>query len=63
MSALRSGLVIWRWPAALAALTLAGLFSALLGQTGLWRPLSWLLLAIPLGVIAWCWCMRQARDP
>jgi hypothetical protein len=58
MSALRSSVAIWCWPAVLAALTLAGLFSALLGQTGLWLPLSWALLAIPLVVIAWCWVRR-----
>ena len=63
MSALRSNLAIWRWPAVLAALTLGGLFSALLGQTGFWLPLSWLLLAVPLLVIVWCWCMRRSARP
>jgi hypothetical protein len=60
MSARRSSVAIWRWPAVLAALTLGGLFSALLGQTGLWLPSSWALLAIPLVVIAWCWCVRRS---
>jgi hypothetical protein len=38
----------------LAVLTVSGLFSALLGQSGVWLPLSWLLLAIPLLVIVRC---------
>jgi len=58
MNALRSNAAIWRWPAVLAAVTVAGLFSALLGQTGAWLVLSWLLLAVPLMVIAWCWLSR-----
>jgi hypothetical protein len=39
---------IWRWPAALAALTLFGLLSALLGQGGIWWVLSWIALSMPL---------------
>jgi len=42
---------IWRWPCALALLTLFGLLSALLGQEGIWSALSWIALAIPLFVI------------
>jgi dolichyl-phosphate-mannose--protein O-mannosyl transferase len=43
---------IWRWPIVLAALILFGLFAALLGQGGVWWPLSWIALGIPLIVIA-----------
>jgi hypothetical protein len=45
---------IWRWPLALAVLTLFGLVSALLGEGGIWWVLSWLALATPLAVIAVC---------
>jgi len=54
MSARRSSAQVWRWPVVLALLTVSGLFSALLGQSGVWLPLSWLLLGIPLFVIVWC---------
>jgi hypothetical protein len=50
---------IWRWPAALAALTAFGLLSALLGQGGIWWVLSWVALAIPLMVIAAAWQKRR----
>jgi hypothetical protein len=46
--------LIWRWPALLAALSIFGLLSALLGQTGVWLPLSWVALAAPLAVAAIC---------
>jgi len=55
----RSALEVWRWPVVLAVLTVSGLFSALLGQRGVWLPLSWLLLAVPLLVIVRCWPLRQ----
>jgi hypothetical protein len=55
----RSSAQIWRWPVVLAVLTVSGLFCALLGQSGAWLPLSWLLLAIPLLVIVWCLQARQ----
>jgi len=42
---------IWRWPLVLAMLTIFGLLSALLGQGGVWWPLSWIALAAPLVVI------------
>jgi len=44
---------IWGAPIALAALTLFGLLSALLG-TGLWHWLAWITITIPLAVMAWC---------
>ncbi len=43
-----SFLVQWGWPIGLAMLTLFGLFSALLGQGGIWWKLSWIALALPL---------------
>lgn len=42
---------VWRWPMALAALSVFGLLSALLGQEGVWWVLSWIALVIPVGVI------------
>lgn len=47
----RSHLEIWRWPTMLGGLTIAGLLAALLGQQGVWLPLSWALLTVPLVVI------------
>ena len=44
---------IWRWPAAIALLTVFGLLSALLGQSAVWWVLSWTTLAVPLAVIVW----------
>lgn len=42
---------VYRWPAMLAAITVAGLLFALFGD-GVWDAISWILLAIPLVVIA-----------
>jgi hypothetical protein len=50
---------IWRWPAALAILTVFGLMSALLGQGGIWWTLSWLALATPLAVTVTCVANRR----
>ncbi|OPY99564.1 hypothetical protein A5906_28130 [Bradyrhizobium sacchari] len=54
MTGRRSLALIWRWPVLLAVLSLFGLLSALLGQTGVWLPLSWIALATPLAVAAIC---------
>ncbi|MHC2622607.1 hypothetical protein ACVIW2_004639 [Bradyrhizobium huanghuaihaiense] len=54
MTARRSPNLIWRWPALLAALSIFGLFAALIGQTGIWLPLSWGALTVPLAVAAIC---------
>lgn len=43
----------WSIPLLLALLTMAGLLSALSG-TGTWRILSWIVLSVPILVIAWC---------
>ncbi|HWB50402.1 MAG TPA: hypothetical protein VG651_14925 [Stellaceae bacterium] len=45
---------MWGWPLSLAALSLFGLLSALLGQGGVWWLLSWIALAVPLIVILRC---------
>ncbi|MDN3276277.1 hypothetical protein QWJ07_18580 [Frankia sp. RB7] len=45
---------IWLWPSLFAILSVFGLFSALLGQTGLWLPLSWIALSAPLVAAAIC---------
>ena len=60
MSAHRSIGVIWRWPALLAVLSVFGLLAALIGQTGIWLPLSWIALTIPLVVAAIC--IVRSRD-
>ncbi len=49
---------LWRWPLALAALTVFGLLCALLGQGGIWWLLSWIALALPLIVICYYLCRR-----
>lgn len=54
---------VWRWPALLAALTVFGLLSALLGQGGVWRALSWAALATPLAVIGYRLSRRPAAHP
>lgn len=54
--------VFWRTfraPLAIAAVTLVGLISALVGD-GVWDALSWAALALPLAVIAFYW-LRAGR--
>lgn len=41
---------IYRWPLVMLGITFAGLLFALFGD-GAWDAISWILLAIPLGVI------------
>ncbi len=41
----------WGWPLLLAAATLAGLASGILGD-GVWDYISWVALSVPLVVIA-----------
>ena len=57
----RSAGRIWGWPLILAGLTVFGLLSALLGQTGVWLPISWATLAFPLLVILGCLRWRTVR--
>lgn len=52
-------LKIWRWPLVLAALSVFGLLSALLGQGGIWWVLSWFALAVPVLVVLWHWPVRE----
>jgi hypothetical protein len=54
--------VVWRWPAFLAALTIFGLLSALLGEGGVWWGLSWATLAVPLLVIAICLTRKRPAN-
>jgi hypothetical protein len=54
---------IWRWPLALAAATVFGLVSALLGEGGIWWVLSWLALSAPLLVIARCVLVARRDAP
>ncbi|TWA93623.1 hypothetical protein [Bradyrhizobium stylosanthis] len=54
MTGNRSLGLIWRWPVLLAALSVFGLLAALIGQTGIWLPLSWIALTIPLAVATIC---------
>lgn len=44
--------VIFRVPAVIAAITVAGLMSALLGD-GVWDVASWLTLSVPVAAVAW----------
>lgn len=48
----------WSWPILLSLLTIVGLLSALLGGGGIWWPVSWFTLVIPIGVITKCWLLR-----
>ena len=52
--------MVFRWPLALAVLSLVGLVSALVGD-GPWDALSWVALGIPLAVILVA--LARARRP
>jgi hypothetical protein len=45
---------VWKLPLLMAGLIVFGLLSALLG-TGVWYPIAWLNIFIPLAVIVWYW--------
>lgn len=45
----RSLWAVFRWPAALAAVSCAGLLAALIGD-GTWDALSWAALAVPVAI-------------
>lgn len=49
----------WGWPIGLAVLTMLGLFSALIGESGVWWWLSWAALSVPLLIIARYWPLRR----
>ncbi|WAB93266.1 hypothetical protein OSS47_04590 [Pseudomonas citronellolis] len=51
---------VFRWPLALAVLSLVGLISALVGD-GPWDALSWFALGVPLVVILAA--LARARRP
>jgi hypothetical protein len=44
----------WLWPILLGVATVFGLLAALIGEGGIWWALSWLMLAVPLLVMAYC---------
>ncbi len=50
---------VWSWPLVIAALTVFGLLSALLGQHGIWLWLSWASLLMPIAVILRYWPLRR----
>lgn len=50
---------IFRIPALLALVSLAGLISALLGA-GWWDILSWITLGLPVAAIAWAFIANRA---
>ncbi|MED5606265.1 hypothetical protein VV867_01000 [Pseudomonas sp. JH-2] len=52
--------MVFRWPLALAVLSLVGLVSALVGD-GPWDALSWFALGVPLVVILAA--LARARRP
>jgi hypothetical protein len=45
----RSLWAVFRWPAVVAAISIAGLLSALLGD-GAWDTVSWAALAVPVAL-------------
>jgi hypothetical protein len=58
---LRTRRSVFRAPLLLAALTLLGLFAALLGEAALWHWAAWLALGVPVVVIAWKLSASLAR--
>ncbi|MFA5496162.1 MAG: hypothetical protein WC247_15465 [Porticoccaceae bacterium] len=50
---------IFRVPVLLAVLSIIGLVSALVGDE-LWDVLSWVMLGVPIVLIAWC--LRPGRS-
>jgi hypothetical protein len=44
---------IWGVPAVLAIVTMAGLFSALLGDQVIWKAVGWICLIIPIVTAGW----------
>lgn len=51
----------WAWPILLGTLTASGLVAALFSEA--WGDVwSWVALAIPLAVIAWCTRRRPVRN-
>jgi hypothetical protein len=55
---------IFRWPAIIAAASLTGLLSALIGD-GAWDGLSWIMLAPPvlIGLAATCRSHGKRQEP
>jgi len=53
---------IFAIPLLLALLGAVGLVSALVGD-GVWDALSWLTLAVPIAIGAYCFARRRGRSP
>lgn len=49
----------WGSPIALAVTTGSGLLFALVGDSDVWRALSWLALSVPLLVTLKCWLLPR----
>lgn len=62
MSISRTRRAPWAIPALLALVTLFGLLAALVGEGGIWWPLSWVTLAVPC-VCSGCYLVRGLRPP
>jgi hypothetical protein len=45
---------LWMIPALLALVTLLGLLAALIGEGGIWWPLSWATLTVPCVCSLYC---------
>jgi membrane protein implicated in regulation of membrane protease activity len=49
---------VWSIPILLAALSVAGLLSALLGEHIAWKAVAWITLAVPVAVGLWYALLR-----
>ncbi len=47
-----TGWRLWRWPMAIAVVSLVGLLAALVGD-GRWDVASWIGLGMPLATLSW----------
>jgi hypothetical protein len=50
---------VWSIPILLAALSLVGLLSALLGEHLAWKALAWITLTVPIVVGLWYACVPR----
>lgn len=55
----RRPIAVWRWPIAIALVSVVGLVAALV-EDGAADAVGWIALAIPVGVSAWG-CVRALR--
>lgn len=59
----RSAFEVWRWPVAIAALTMTSLLLAFLIDSPLLRLVEWVGLATPLVLCLRCWKGARRPDP